>query len=347
LLLLGSLPAVAQEPAVERAAVLPIQDRSGDAEMVDLVAAIVEDEMRQVFAMTPSGELRDAFRRLRIRNPDETPPDELREAVADLGVDWLLSVTLHSVSRGLTPRITLSGWAARVDGTALGWAGFHSASGLDSRGAFDRGVIDDPVVLAERVAAGLVREFHDVVSGRQAEHRRPRAIRSGYLSRPMTVEMLGTVAVLPYQSVTDEDALRRAETMTALARAALFRAGVRVSHPGLVGSVLRRRGLYLRAELDPLSRAAVGARTGAGYLWTGTVERWAPSTGLEPNPIVAFSSRLIEIESGRIAWIDGVERSGVQQAGLFGKGEIYDPGVLAQVLMESLIEGILNKQRER
>ena len=346
LLLLGSFSAAGAASHHDRGTVLPLQDRSGNPQIHTRVQTAIEDELQIVLALTPSGELRDELRRRRIRDANDTAPDELRSLAASFDVQWLFSATLHMASEAPLPRVTVSAWAFRVEeGHALAWAGFRSRSGLDSRRVFNRGAIGNLETLAELTARELVQEFRAAVTGAETTRRRVPADRNGFLSEALSAEELGTVAVLPFQAVTDRDSIRNAETMTALARAALYRAGVPVAHPGHVSSVLRRRGIHLRNELDPLSRAAVGIAAGAEYLLAGTVETWESAGGLEPNPRIAFSARLVEIESGRIVWINGVEQTGWGRGRMFGTGRVYDPGTLAEVLMDSLVEGFLEREK--
>ena len=56
----------------------------------------------------------------------------------------------------------------------------------------------------------------------------------------MTVEDVGVLAVLPFNSVTDREAARNAEILTDLSLATLHRRGVRLARPALVYETLRR-----------------------------------------------------------------------------------------------------------
>jgi len=113
-------------------------------------------------------------------------------------------------------------------------------------------------------------------------------------------------------------------------------------HPGQITGILRRRGVMLLGELDTLTRAAVGAGGRADRILTGTVEIYDMLVGgLLPNPQVAFSARLLDVESGQILWISGMDRKGWDREKLFGKNRIYAPGALAEQMMQSLVAGFL------
>ena len=129
---------------------LPIQDQVG----APRVAAAVEDALREALAqrheLVDPQHLRDAQRRLRLRDTSQAPPAALARLGRQVEATWLFSATLHEVgenrpsraeqantgvSATSIPTIVISGRAVSLSGPApsLGWAGFEAASGLDER----------------------------------------------------------------------------------------------------------------------------------------------------------------------------------------------------------------------
>jgi len=340
-LVMGSMGATAEESPRERGSLLPLQDRTGMIEIADLVADSLHRALGFDFDITPQEPLRDALRRQRIRDAGATPPAMLLELANQLGVSWFFSPTLHASSSNPVG-LTLSAWAYRVESDRLAWAGFLSSSGTGPR----RALYGQPLVSLETLAEGLARElvddFRRSVGGLSSEPIRVEPNRDGFLLEPMSVDQLGVVAVMPFGSVTDKTPMRTGETLSAVARAALHRRGVEQVLPGLVESILRRRGIYLRGTLGPLDRAAIGIAGQARHLLAGTVEVYQSTAGLEPKPRVAFSARLIEVDDGKIIWFNGEDRTGWDRQGLYGLNRIYDPGYLAESMMQSMFEGIFD-----
>ncbi len=348
---------------------LPLQDRVGDPAIAAAVDAALEQALAGLAPLADPVRLRDAQRRLRLRDPVRAAPEDLARLGRQAGAAWLFCATLHQATasrqsraaeafeseRGPAspvPQVTLSAWAVRLDpdGAELAWAGFEARSGLDSRRLLGLGVVDDPEHLARRTAERLSAAFAREVSGQPAE--RGRAERGqaagGFLRRPLTVSDLGTVALVPFGSVTERDATRWGETVTALAFAELHRRGAKLALPGEVHQVLRRRGALLRGEVDPEGRGALRDELGADTLLTGTVEAWevAARSG-EPEPRVAFSARLLDAGNGRILWWNGRDASGWDSSRLLGTGRTHAAGALAEEMMGSLVAGFLAPRGRR
>jgi TolB-like protein len=218
----------------------------------------------------------------------------------------------------------------------LEWAGFFSASGLDSRRPLNLGIVQDPELLARRTAQRLVAQFEEPPSVDA-----PRPDRDGFLREAISVERTGFLAVLPFEGVSDRDANVAAETITSLALSVLYENGVQLTPPGFVSQVLRQRGILLRGEVDAETRSALH-EAGVDYILTGTVEEWEVHGGArEPEPRVSFGARLIDAESGQIRWMHGQHRSGWDGLNPFGTGRTHSRGRLAQHMMRSLVAGFL------
>ena len=343
-------------------ALLPLQDRVGDPVLSGAIEETLYEELGSRHHLTEPVRLRDALRRLRIRDASLASPAALRQLAEEISVDWFFTATLHEATETeLTratqaftpeaavpvPQIILSARLLRRapataagSGTDLGWVGFASASGLDGRNMLGLGVVEDPERLARQTVRRLVAAFAEKPP--TAAEARPD--RSGYLRQGLSVERLGSVAVVPFEGVNDRDAMVAAETVTDLAFAVLHENGVRLVPKGLVNQIIRRRGTLLRGQIDSPTRAALHTDAGADFILTGTVETWEiRRRGPEPEPRVGVGARLIDAESGLILWMSGLERGGWDGMHPFGTGRTHSQGRLAQQIMRSLVAGFLEE----
>ncbi len=358
-------------PLGEAGALLPLQDRVGDPELAAAVEEALVEELSGDHSLVDPPALRDALRRLRIRDVNHASPALLDRLGADLGVDWFFSATVHQATQrraappqagrlatqyesteylataGSVPQLTLSARVYRVGGSGdrLTWAGFEAASGLDTRRLLDLGRIDDLEVLGRRVARRLAASLTEPA----ADEKRYPPARNGFLRAPLAAAEMGPVAIVPFNAVTDVDPTVAAETVTELALSVFNERGVKLLFPGRVNEILRRQGVRPRGEVDAATRAALRSEAGAALILTGTVESWEVRGGgrSEPEPRVAFSLRLLDAESGRILWIDGQDRRGWDREGLFRSGRIYAAGTLAEEMMQSLAAGLLTPREQQ
>jgi len=365
LLSLGSLHAGAQPS--ERAALLPLQDRVGDPVLATAVQETLRGELAGRHSLVDRLRLRDALRRLRLRDMSQVSPGILHQLAEDISVDWFFGATLHmatetelsratqtfiGVASEPVPQIILSARVFRNvtsgqgdpgdpgspggDKTDFEWAGFVSASGLDRRRVLGLGVVEDPEILARETARRLMAAFLEP-SSLDA----PSPDRGGFLREALSVEELGSVAVLPFEGVSDRDANVAADTVTQLALSVLHENGVRLVVPGQVNQILRRRGILLRGEVDSLTRLAL-REDGVDFILTGTVEKWeVRRRGTEPEPRVSFGARLLDAATGQILWMNGQDREGWDGLNLFGTRRTHSKGRLAQQMMRSLVAGFL------
>jgi TolB-like protein len=343
LLLAAAAPAEGA-PLAEPGAILPLQDRVGDPATAAMLERLLIAELSRDHALLDTVGLRDALRRMRIRDAAGASPDQMERLGTDSGAGWFFSATLHRATVSRVPEITLSARAVRAGRKELAWAGFESASGLDARGWLERGRIDDLEILAGLAVKRLVKDF--TLSGRiaSAPPPRPEHSRTGYLAGPALFDKLRSVAVVPFDAVTDVDATVVAETVTDLAMALLHRRGVAVVSPGLVSEIQRRHGALFRGEVDARTRSAFWLDAAADHVLTGRVERYeVRGSAVEPEPRIALSARLIDAWSGRIVWIDGLERWGWDRQRLFRTGRVYAAGALAEEVMNALLAGPLEQ----
>jgi len=282
------------------------------------------------------------MRRLRARNARDTAPAKLRQLGEELKIDWVFTATLHRTAGGTVPTVTISAQAFRTDAIELDWAGFEATSGLDHRKMLERGIVRSLEILAERTAFRLAGDFLFGGASSSSETKAYfKPARNGFLRRPTSPEELGAVAIVPFDSVTDREAALNSEIVTNLAFAMLYRNGVRVVRPSLVNEMLRRRGVLYLGELDELARTSLKIAAQADRIVTGTVEIYERQGVREPEPWVSFFARLIDVETGRILWINGLEKSGWDNQQAFQTNRLYSAGRLAEEMMHSLIAGLL------
>jgi hypothetical protein len=304
---------------------LPVQNPSGEAEVAATVEGSMVEELAGRARVLDAERLRTFLRHLRIRNLADASPRQMERLATELGVDWFFSPVLHEAIDGMTPRVTLSASLYTAGELELTWSGFLARSGLEKLPWLGRGRVEDLTALTTSVTRELARSLLI-----------PATTDPGPSSR--TTGLPGRLVVLPFNAVTDRAAANAADTVTQAAFAGYHRRRTRLVFPGLVEEVQREVGRIWRGELDDTLRQALRQRAGATWVFTGTVEIFEPGTGDQPEPRVALSARLIDVDSDDIAWIGGRDRSGWDRQRLFGAGRIYSSGDLLQEIMESLIE---------
>ncbi len=296
-MVLSLVPLQAGAQVSERGALLPLQDRVGDPVLATVVQETLREELESRYSLVDPLRLRDALRRLRLRDLSQASADVLRRLAEDSSVNWFFGATLHMAtetewSRATQvfigadiepiPQIILSARVFRNvtsdpgepggDRTDVEWAGFVSASGLDRRNVLGLGVVEDPELLAREAARRIVAAFLE-----PTKLNPPRPERGGFLREALSVEGMGSVAVIPFEGVSDREANVAADTVTQLALSVLHENGVRLVLPGQVNQILRRRGTLLRGEVDAVTRAAL-REEGVNLILTGTVENWDLTT---------------------------------------------------------------------
>jgi hypothetical protein len=221
------------------------------------------------------------------------------------------------------PRVTLSASAFSAGGRAIDRAAFSATSARQGLPWLGLGDVPDTAALVSLSVEALVVDF--LAEPAENAH--------------SPIE--GTVAVIPFNAVTDRDAPLAAELATSAAHAEILRQGIRLVFPGLVEAVQRRLGRVWRGELDQTTSATLREESGADFIWTGTVEKLDLGAGPEPTPVVTFSARLIETQANRIVWSGGHHRQGVDGERLFGSGRVYSAGNLIESGMAALLEEAL------
>lgn len=336
----------AAPPSLEGAGLmLPVQDLADSPETVTRIEDGVREWLdRTAYPLLDPHGLRDAMRRLRIRDAGSASPSQLEALAGEMGAGWFLSVTLHRADVEPLPRLAVSANAFRAGAVDLAWAGWIDDSGLDNRRTFGRGV---ETTLEPLVDRSIPRLFADLPPGASTRRRRRSTApsRDGYRADDFDPQCLDLVAVLPLQSLADRDAAAASAAVTELARAVLYRHGVRQVNPASINDVLRKRDEMVPGSVDAVSRTAMSNVTGATAMLTGSVEHYDPATSPEPRPRVAFSLRVIDAGTGRIVWIDGADRTGWDEGGLFGLGRVYGPEGLAREMMESMVAGLTRPER--
>jgi TolB-like protein len=316
--------------SAETVALLPVQDRAGDAAAVRAVEDALGRGLAEGHGLVDRELLRDALRSRRIRSVDAAPPEELRALAAELGADRLVTAVVHLAEREVCPRLAVSVRSYDAATGEVSWAGFEAGSGLDGRRFLGLGVIEELEVLAAEVAGRILAGLAGPagLDGGGASGVRPAAAAHAAL------------AIVPLSGLAETDATRAAETVTEALRASLQDAGFRVLSPNRVADALHsisgRTRAFAWGALDVPVREAL-AEAGAELLLTGSVEAWETAgDGLEPEPVVAVALRAVDARTGRIVWTGALDRRGWDGQGLFRLGRIHDHGTLAARIVARL-----------
>lgn len=307
-------------------AVLAVQNLAGDARAVDAVDEALRLELSDHGELVDADAIRRARRRLRIRDTDQTSPGLLADLADELSADWLVSVTVHDAERRAVPRLTLSARVYDATGQPF-WVGFEGGSGLDTRKMLGLGVINDIEMLAPRVVSRLFSTLVDASPGH-------------------TESESGSLAIVPFGSLTARHGTAASQTMTEAARAAIFAHGLDVASPNCTHSALRSLRSSRWGAVDAAMRKALTTYCGATSILTGAVEAYdIGGAELEPEPKVAVAMRLLDAETGMILWTGALARQGWDRAGLFRLGRIYSRGTLTERMMDKLTRDLAPPDR--
>lgn len=310
---------------------LPLQDRTGNPALADLVEQRLRDELGTGFTLPEAVRVRDAMRRSRIRETRALRPQVAKRLAEEFGGDLFFSATLYRARQDPLPQISLAGRVVAAGKPELVWSGFQARSGIDEAGMLGRGMEENLAVLARLASRDLADEFLGLPA--EPPSGLPE-VRDFFLRPGFSVDQVGTVAVIPFDVLTD--AIGADEVFTDLALAVLHQRGFRVANPGMVREILLQRGVLHRGEIDNLTRAALRAAVDVGDVFTGTVESY--ETGEHQlNIHIGLSGRLVEAESGRILWIGALEQETKARDIIFPRIRSGNPDGLAERMLHSLV----------
>lgn len=320
---------------------LPIRDQAGNRSMTDAIAKAVREELSLRMRLVERDDLRDALRRLRMRDPGAVLPAEMDSLAAAFGAEWIVGITVHQAGTDARiPQVALAGRGHRVGRRDLAWAGFVARSGLDDRTVFGLGEIHDLERLCVEAARELVRKWPTGTSrsGRSAGSRpfsfRPADLQVGPDTR---------IAVVPFDAIEGRfDSTSTGVLATDVTLAALHDRGVTTVHPGIVEFVLRERGTLWRGEFDGTVHAALGIRSSPDLVLSGTVEHLQVGrVGAEPNPEVEVGMHAVGEEVGTLVYVGGIDRHGRDRVGPFDTRREYSPGRLLLDSIGRLLDDLL------
>ena len=154
---------------------------------------------------------------------------------------------------------------------------------------------------------------------------------------------LGKVAVVTFSGSTKLRPTLNGETVTEAVRAQLFKSGVDIVSPNLAFDILRRQQSGRWDGVTARTWTALGSDAGADTILTGEVETYElGGSEFAPRPRVILAMRLLDAATGRILWMDSLERTGWDGQSLLGFGRIYSRGALTERIVS-----ILTKRLEK
>ena len=327
-----------------RGIIVGVQDWVGDEDTSNFIQVVIRSELSEHCQLADSATLRDALRLRRIRSITRATPEELSGLAAALEVDWFLSLSLFESRSDLISQITVGADLFRAGSRRLDWTAIESATSLDDLTWLGIGGEMNLRDLARAVAVRLV---EDLVSGPRETRRKPRfgVSKTGFLRDPPPKVPTGLVAVIPLNTVADRFATLSAGLATTTLRAVAFESGFEILFPGVLLDALRRQGSYQLGAVSEPVRSILKEEEGADWVLTGTVETFDPRHSSPIGPWIAFSSRLVDTESGQILWSDGAEREGADSQRAFQQGIIVSSGVLMKEMARSLLSSLNEVRR--
>jgi peptidyl-prolyl cis-trans isomerase C len=319
------------DPPTGRLVLLPLQDRVGDPQAAESVQRALAAVLAEGWDLVPQDELRDAARRLRLRNPEADPPQALQRLGVELAAVHLISVTLHEAEWGPAPppSVTVSMRVYRAREGALIWASHVSTCSLDRPRLLGLGAVRDFETLAGRAVADLVADL----AGRLREAPRIAPDRE---RQPLLL------ALVPLGSAGQGEAGFGADAVTEAVRASLARHGVSQVPPGCVAEAMRRVGGEAWGLVEPAVASALRNGCGARLALTGGVETFEQEgTHHSPDPRLTLHLRLIDLASGRVVWMRDAERGGQDSRAPFQLRRVFTRGALADRVAEQLVAHLM------
>ena len=71
---------------------LPLQDRTGNRRIAERVQEAIRAQLASIYTLADPVEVRNAMRRLLVRNARDTSPTKLRQLGEELEIDWAFNV---------------------------------------------------------------------------------------------------------------------------------------------------------------------------------------------------------------------------------------------------------------
>ena len=127
--------------------------------------------------------------------------------------------------------------------------------------------------------------------------------------------------VLPFENNT--------ETPLAGIRASKIAEGVLISHGFNIKGKIYKQKEYKAEEIKELLEKA--KREGYRYAVIGTVNEWRYKTGIDGEPAVNFTMKILDLNTGKTVWSGVASKSGMGYSSI---------GTLAQDLFNELVEDI-------
>ena len=150
--------------------------------------------------------------------------------------------------------------------------------------------------------------------------------------------------MVPLTSYVERDAQLVADTATEATTVVLLRLGARLASPGCVRDAMRRQKARAWGEIAAATRAELSASCGAERILTGAVEQWdLAGSGLEPEPLISLSLRLLDAETGGILWMGSQEAGGWDRESVLGIGRVFSRGALLDRLLGKLARQIARR----
>lgn len=318
-----------------RVAVLPVENLSGGVVPARAIQEAMELAVARAGVEVVGGELLERFLMQHwIRYTGGVDAETSRAARDELGVDALLLVSAGLYAPGPPPRIALSArLVATGDRPRILWVDGAYRWGDESPGLLNLGVVND----MNQLRGSALRQLSEHVGAfLQSGKTPPDACPPGRKFRPQ-IQFLAhrapaprtlSVMVLPFVSRGARPGSAQA-VATELVEALEASGRFEVVEPGLVrDELLRNRIIFQGGGVSLDNILPVLAELQADLIMTGTVYDY--EDGEQAGAVkVAFSTLLLDRESGRTVWMGTSSNGGLDGETLFGKGRIRTAAALA------------------
>jgi hypothetical protein len=343
-------------------AVLPVENLSGIEAPLDPVQAALRIALQdRGFELLSDEPLAEFMRRQRLRYVGGLSA-EMGEALrTETGATSVLITSIDLYQQADPPRFALTARLVTAGGEPrIVWMDSAAASGDEKPGVLALGVIDDVMVLENRIVGRLGDSLASTLSQEATQaptedlSSGPRRFRPRTLYRAGPADLLAPlpaasphtspdrvrIAVLPF---ANDSTTRNAGDLLTLqmVRHARTAPGVEVIEPGVVREALLRAHLIQEEGLSLPQADLVRLLLEADQVLFGEVTVYVEAWAGSPEPEVDFSARALSTRTRQVACAAISHGRGDDGAWFFGLRRVPTAHELASLLTRGFVEGCL------
>jgi TolB-like protein len=324
-----------------RIAVLPLENLSGAAApLKNIRAAFIERLEKQSITVLSEESLNLFMDRNRMRYTGGLTPELARALKTETGVEAALVTSLELYDETAPPKFSISSRLVSLnDPPEILWADSGGLAGDDNPGILAIGVIDDPVVLRNKVLTGLTKSLMSYLEQGEQGRERIRLFKPNALYRSRSIHLdnkTQTIMVVPF--LNESERANAGEILALLFVEQLKKSQrFKVIQPGLVREGLLSLRIIMEGGLSLSNADALFSALEADYVITGKVFTYQDYRGGVGTPKVGFNAIVLEKKSRRVVWSSDSYREGNSGVYVFDFGQINNAHAMASNMVGTII----------